>query len=95
MNAIAENKTDTELFQFGDHKLYFVERDNPENLTVTYDLRCKNCRSYVRSVTKLHNANIELEHSIAPRLFKCFKRNFLESCEENRKLSIVRFIHDI
>ena len=31
MSAIDVDKTDIELFQFGDHQIHFHERDNPED----------------------------------------------------------------
>jgi hypothetical protein len=90
MKEIEEINIDN--LHFGDHKIYFIERDNPETLSINYGIKCNGCESYVRTSIKLHDAISK--YQIALKLFKIFKEDFSESCLEAKQLGIISRIHN-
>jgi hypothetical protein len=95
MNEIDVDKIDIKLLKFGDHELYFIERDNPEDLRVYFIIRCRKCGSHITTSIKLHNAVVDLKYKISSKLFDSFRSNIVESCDEAKRLGIINSIHKL
>ena len=95
MNETVAAKIDIDSFQFGYHKLYFIERDDPTYITINYILKCQNCKSYATASIKLRDVVVDFKWKIASKLFNEFRQNIPESCLEAKQLGIINSIHNL
>jgi hypothetical protein len=82
------------LSEWGDHEVRAVYLDDPATLSVAVGVRCRACGSAVRTSIPLHRIRTDPHDRVVAeelrRVVTAFMQRVPPSCEEARRMAVVR-----